>query len=212
MSIVSMNSYFSLTGDPGRSTRRLFSGTHSPSAPRGADVRPRAAGRGHSPTVAPPRLRGHGGTCSPSSPGSLHQYRVHARPARWAAMSRSPTSPRPHGTPARKPAYFEPFPNPLISVDQFSPLSEKLRAGQPSPGRATQSDVARTSSRSAPPGRGGQGLHPCVLRDELTDQLGRAIGRPVVDHEKLETGGRLRKDGPNGTRERSGAVADRHHH
>src|SRR5665647_881435 len=136
MSIVSMNSYFSLTGDPGRSTRRLFSGIHSLSAPRGADVRPRAAGRGHSPTVAPPRRRGHGGTCSPSSPRSLHQYRVHARPARSAAMSRSPTSPRPHGTPARKPAYFEPFPNPLISVDQFSPLSEKPRAGQTEPSDA----------------------------------------------------------------------------
>src|SRR5450756_882734 len=54
MSIVSMNSYFSLTGDPGRSTRRLLSGTHSPSAPRGADVRPRAAAPGRSPTTTPP--------------------------------------------------------------------------------------------------------------------------------------------------------------
>src|SRR5450830_1596003 len=131
MSIVSMNSYFSLTGDPGRSTRLLLSGTHSPSVPRGADARPRAAVRGRSPTAAPPHRRGRADTCSPSSPGLLHQYRVHARPARWAATSRSPTSPRPHGTPARTPAYLEPFPNPLISVDQFSPLSEKLRAGQP---------------------------------------------------------------------------------
>src|SRR5665647_3311625 len=130
MSIVSMNSYFSLTGDPGRSTRRLFSGTHSPSAPRGTDVRPRAAAPGRSPTTAPPHRRGRADTCSPSSPGSLHQYRAHARPARPAATSRSPTSPRPHETPARTPAYLEPFPNPLISVDQFNPLSEKLRAGQ----------------------------------------------------------------------------------
>src|SRR5665811_1116797 len=129
MSIVSMNSYFSLTGDPGRSTR-LFSGTHSPSAPRGADVRPRAAAPGRSPTTAPPHRRGRADTCSPSSPGSLHQYRAHARPARSAATSRSPTSPPPHETPARTPAYLEPFPNPLISVDQFNPLSEKLRAGQ----------------------------------------------------------------------------------
>src|SRR5665647_668667 len=130
MSIVSMNSYFSLTGDPGRSTRRLFSGTHSPSELAGADVRPRVVGRDHSPTAAPPRRHGRVGTCSPSSPRSLHRYRAHARPARPAATTRRPTSPRPHGTPARKPAYFEPFSNPLISVNQFSPLSEKSVAGQ----------------------------------------------------------------------------------
>src|SRR3712207_4209687 len=63
----SMNSYFSATGDPGRSTLRLFSGTRSPHEAPAVLAAPRPAVYARTPSRAALRQRAHHGTASPNS-------------------------------------------------------------------------------------------------------------------------------------------------
>src|ERR671918_1946947 len=92
----SMNSYFSATGDPGRSTLRLFSGTRSPFEVPVVRAGLRATGYVRSVSRAVLRRRAHCGTDSPSSLVFRRSRRVPGRPGRSDESFRSPAErPRP---------------------------------------------------------------------------------------------------------------------
>src|SRR4051812_6728734 len=97
-----MNSYLLATGDPSRSTLRLFSERSFPSPVHGRGARALSGARVRPPAAAHPAVRARAHTGAPmygASPGSC---RVPGRHGRWSYWISTPAGPLPHGTPASR--------------------------------------------------------------------------------------------------------------
>src|SRR5512147_341281 len=95
-----MNSYFSLTAAPGRSTLLLFSGTRFPSRPRGFSAPARGAGPARTAPAVARRRRAPPDRRAPNSRAWSRSARVRGRLGRWRGTRRPPSWPLPRGTQA----------------------------------------------------------------------------------------------------------------